>query len=132
MKKILLLPGTKWQIHLAKKIKEKGYKLYVIDPAQDAPCKKCADIFLQADIFDDRKIDQFIQSNPIDAVISDECDIATVVIARIGQKFHLPSIGLEMAGFYTNKRRMRDFIRSTKCVGQKRKRTIFIENGIAL
>jgi hypothetical protein len=114
MKKILLLPGTKWQIHLAKKIKEKGYKLYVIDPAQDAPCKKCADIFLQADIFDDRKIDQFIQSNPIDAVISDECDIATVVIARIGQKFHLPSIGLEMAGFYTNKRRMRDFCKEIK------------------
>ena len=114
MKKILLLPGTKWQIHLAKKIKEKGYKLYVVDPAQDAPCKKYADVFLQADIFDNKSIDQFIQCDPIDAVISDECDIATVVIARIGEKFRLPSIGLEMAGFYTDKRRMRDFCREIK------------------
>lgn len=114
MKKILLLPGTKWQIHLAKKIKDRGYGLYVIDPALDAPCKKYADVFFQADIFDDEKIDQFIQCNPIDAVISDECDIATLVIARIGQKFHLPSIGLEIAGLYTDKRRMRDFCKEIK------------------
>lgn len=114
MKKILLLPGTKWQIHLAKRIKEKGYELYVIDPARDAPCKKYADVFLQADIFDDKKIDQFIDCNPIDAIISDECDIATPVIARIGQKFHLSSISLEMAELYTNKHRMRDFCKEIK------------------
>lgn len=114
MKKILLLPGTKWQLPLAKKIKERGYELYVVDPSQDAPCKKYADLFLKSDIFDAESIDKFIQYNLIDAIISDECDIATPIISRIGQKFNLSSISSEMASLYTNKHRMRDFCREIK------------------
>lgn len=108
-KRILLLPGTKWQLYLAEKIKKRGYCLYVVDPSADAPCRKYADKFLQSDIFDKVKIDKFIEQNPIDAVISDECDIATPVIARIGEKFSLSTIGVELARLYTDKYKMREF-----------------------
>lgn len=108
-KRILLLPGTKWQLNLAKRIKKRGYKLYVIDPSANAPCKEYADKFLEADIFNEEKINQFIKYNPVDAVISDECDIATTVVARIGEKFNLPTIGSEMAKLYTDKYQMREF-----------------------
>lgn len=111
MKKILLLPGTKWQLNLARKIKEKEFELYVVDPSKDAPCKMYADAFLESDIFDNEKVDNFIQKENIDAVISDECDIAMPVIARIGEKFHLPAISSEMVKLYTNKYRMREFCR---------------------
>lgn len=111
MKKILLLPGTKWQLNLARKIKERGFELYVVDPSNDAPCKMYADAFLESDIFDDEKVDNFIQRENIDAIISDECDIAMPVIARIGEKFHLPAISSEMVKLYTNKYRMREFCR---------------------
>ncbi len=111
-KTILLLPGTKWQLDLAKTIKKRGYRLYVIDPSPNAPCKEYADKFLESDIFDNTKIDQFITDNPIDAVVSDECDIAMPVVARIGEKFKLSTINSNMAKLYTNKYKMREFCKN--------------------
>ncbi|MEI3178167.1 MAG: ATP-grasp domain-containing protein [Lachnospiraceae bacterium] len=110
-KTILLLPGTKWQMDLARTIRERGYNLYVADPSENAPCRAYADKFLQSDIFDNKKIDAFIERNPIDAVVSDECDIATPVIARIGEKFHLATIGSAEARLFTDKYKMKEFCR---------------------
>ena len=41
-KTILLLPGTKWQMDLARTIRERGYNLYVADPSENAPCRAYA------------------------------------------------------------------------------------------
>lgn len=111
-KKLLLLPGTKWQLALARKIKELGYTLYVVDPSDNAPCREYADIFLNVDIFDEESIDKFISEHPIDGVVSDECDIATTVLARIGEKFGLSNIGHELARLYSDKYAMRQFCKN--------------------
>lgn len=113
-KSILLLPGTKWQVELAKTIKKLGYTLYVVDPSKTCSCEQYADIFLNVDIYDQVSIDDFIKQHPIDGVISDECDIATPIVTRIGQKFNLQNIGYEMSILYTDKYAMREFCKKNK------------------
>lgn len=108
-KRFLILPGTKWQLALVKRITEIGHLVYLVDPSENPPCAKYADKWLKADIFDEATIEMFIDKNPIDAVISDECDIATPIIARIGEKHQLTAISPSLARLYTDKYRMREF-----------------------
>ncbi len=106
---LLLLPGSLWQVPLAKKLKALNYTVYVVDPNFDAPCFEFADEFLQADIFDIEAIDRFIEQHPIDGILSDECDIATVLVAELSERYNLPSIGVDVAKLYSDKSLMRDF-----------------------
>lgn len=111
-KTILVLPGTKWQVELVKKIKEKGHKVIVVNPATDSPCFKYADNYLQSDIFDKKAVITFGKDNKINAILSDECDIAMNLIAELGLEFKVPTISPAMASLYTDKFRMREFSKS--------------------
>ena len=102
-KNILVLPGTKWQVELVKKIKELGHKVFVVNPASDSPCFEYADAFLQSDIFDKQRVIQFGKSHKINAILSDECDIAMNLIAELGEEFNVPTLDKETAALYTDK-----------------------------
>lgn len=108
-KTVLVLPGTFWQVQLVQKIKEMGYKALVVNPAADSPCFEYADGHLQSDIFDKENVIAYGKENHIDAVMSDECDIAMNLIAELGTSFNVPTLDEETAALFTDKFLMREF-----------------------
>lgn len=108
-KTILVLPGTFWQVQLVQKIKEMGHKALVVNPAPDSPCFQYADGHLQSDIFAEDKVIAYGKENHIDAVMSDECDIAMNLIAELGKVFNVPTLDEDTAALYTDKFLMREF-----------------------
>ena len=107
MARILLIPGTKWQQALGEKILQTKNELYVVSPENDAPCKEMAQGYYQSDIFNVEGIEQFAKDNCIDAIVSDECDIAMPVVAELGERLHYHTLSREAAALYTNKYLMR-------------------------
>ncbi len=108
-KTILVLPGTFWQVQLVQKIKEMGHKALVVNPAPDSPCFQYADGHLQSDIFAEDKVIAYGKENHIDAVMSDECDIAMNLIAELGKVFNVLTLDEDTAALYTDKFLMREF-----------------------
>lgn len=110
-KKIVVLPGAIWQVPIVKKIGEMGYESIVVNPAVDSPAFKFADKTIQSDIFAKQNYLEDVRKMQVNAVLSDECDIATKLIAEVADELHLPSQGQDIAELYTNKVRMREFLR---------------------
>lgn len=108
-KNVIVLPGTKWQIPLVKKLKSKGYRVVVFDYYDNQPAYEYADEYYLVDILDKERVYKLAKEYSAVAVISDECDIATPTIAWVSEKLGKPSIGCRMAELYTNKYQMRVF-----------------------
>lgn len=108
-KKILVFPGTQWQVPLIEKIQEMGHQALVVNPDPEAPGMKKADMTLISDIFDKEKVVEYGREQHIDAVISDECDIAMNMVAELGKVFNVPTMDEETAALYTDKFLMREF-----------------------
>lgn len=131
-KTILVLPGTFWQVQLVQKIKEMGYKVLVVNPAPDSPCFEYADGHLQSDIFDREKVIAYGKMNHIDAVMSDECDIAMNLIAELGKVFGVPTLDEETAALFTDKFLMREFSKKHGLKYPEYKFCKTVEDAIAL
>lgn len=116
MKNILVLPGTLWQLALVDKIREMGHKALVVNPAPDSIAFSHADAYLQSDIFDIDKVVSWGKEHHVDAVMSDECDIAMNLVAELGKIFDVPTLDEETASLYTDKFLMREF---SKKIGLK-------------
>ena len=108
-KKILVLPGTQWQVPLIEKIQEMGHQAFVVNPDPKAPGMLIANKKLVSDIFAKEKVILFGREQCIDAVLSDECDIAMNFIAELGKEFGAPTLDKETAALYTDKFLMREF-----------------------
>lgn len=108
-KNVLVLPGTKWSEGLCKKIKEEEHKIFLVSPEENPYCRDYADVFFKSDIFDIDSIIAFCKEKKIDAIVSDECDIAIPVVAELGEKLGLPVIDRNTAALYTDKFLMREF-----------------------
>lgn len=109
MKNVLVLPGTQWQVALLDKIREMGHKAYVVNPDPKAPGFSHADGGLVSDIFDKERVVAFGRDKCVDAVMSDECDIAMNLVAELGKTFHASTLDEETAALYTDKFLMREF-----------------------
>lgn len=107
MKKVLLLPGARWQVKLAERLKSLGFSLTVIDPNPSAPCVALADGYFQCDLRNQADIIDFCSHGKFDAVLSEECDIAMPLVAQIGEKLGLPALSVGDAMVYTDKYLMR-------------------------
>lgn len=135
--KLLVLPGTKWQVPLMKKIKSMGHELHVINPVKVDGVYQFADFFYESDIFDYEHNIAYCKDNGIDAVVSDECDIATDVVAILNDKIGANGISVEMAELFTNKYKMREFCRKHNlcpipyklCESKDEALSFFRENG---
>ena len=108
-KKILVLPGTQWQVPLIEKIQEMGHQALVVNPDPNAPGMKKADLCLISDIFDKQRVVEFGRAQKIDAVMSDECDIAMNMVAELGKSFNVPTMDEDTAALFTDKFLMREF-----------------------
>ncbi len=109
MKTILVFPGSHWQEPLVKKIKEMGNNVILVSPEENPPCKTNADTFCRSDIFDMETILDFCKDKKIDAVLSDQCDIAIPLVAEIGARLKTRVLSRETASLYTDKFLMREF-----------------------
>ena len=110
-KNILVLPGTLWQVPLISKIQEMGHRALVVNPAPNAPGMQMADIPLVSDIFDRERIVSFGRRHRVDAVVSDECDIAMNMVAELGKIFQVQTVSTDVAALFTDKFLMREFSR---------------------
>ena len=110
-KTILVLPGSNWQIELVKKVRQMGHKVLVVNPYENSPCFPYADGYLQSDIFDFEKVVAYCRENEVEAIVSDECDIAMPLVARLGEELELPTLDSESARLFTDKFQMREFCR---------------------
>lgn len=108
-KLIMVIAGSQWQIPIVKKIKAMGHRALVVNLYEDSPAFKYADFREVADILDKEKCLAIAKKYQIDAVLSEECDIATPTVAYIAARLGLPSLTEEMAHLYTDKSMMREF-----------------------
>ena len=107
--KILVLPGTVWQVPLMKKIKKLGHELFLVNPVKIEGVYEIADHFFKADIFAYDVIVPYCKENKIDIVMSEECDIAVDAVSRYNEAIGKNSISVEIAELFTNKAKMRSF-----------------------
>lgn len=108
-KTFLVLPGTVWQLALIDKIRELGHKVLVVNPATNSPGFGHADGYLKSDIFDKEKVISYGKMNNVNAILSDECDIAMNLIAQLGEELNVPVLDCETAALFTDKFLMREF-----------------------
>ena len=108
-KNILVMPGTFWVKALCKRIKELGNKVILVDPHEDCPCREYADVYLKSDIFAWDSVLAFAKEQKVDAVMSDECDIAMPMISRLGEELGLSVQSSEIVKYFTDKFLMREF-----------------------
>lgn len=108
-KTVVVLPGSFWQIPIVKKCRSMGYRTLAVNPYVDSPAFAYADGHLQSDIFDMERVIAYCKTEKADAVISDECDIAMPLIAKIGKRLSLSTLDQESAYLFTNKHAMREF-----------------------
>jgi biotin carboxylase len=109
---VLILPASEWVVPLIMKAKKMDYNVFVVNPYEDSPGFKYADKYLISDIFDYEKVIKFAKENNINAIASDECDIAMPAIAKIGKALGLPAISEKTATIFQDKFEMREFCRS--------------------
>ena len=106
---VLILPASEWLVPLIKKAKELGHNVYVVNPDIDSPGFEFSDEYLLSDIFDSEKVIQFAKKNHVNAVISDECDIAMPLVAKIGKSLGITALSEKTATIYQDKFAMREF-----------------------
>lgn len=106
---IMVIAGSRWQIPILKKIREMGYSSLVVNLYPDSPAFPYADYSEVVDILDKESCLSIARKYSIDAVLSEECDIAMPTVAYIADALSLPSLGVENAALYTNKSMMRRF-----------------------
>lgn len=131
-KKVLILPGTQWQVPLIEKVQEMGHQAFVVNPDSNAPGMRKADRTLVSDIFDKKKVIAFGKEQQIDAVMSDECDIAMNLVAELGKTFNVPTLDEETAALYTDKFLMREFSKKYGLLYPEYKFCKTVEDAIAL
>ena len=108
-KTAVVLPGSAWQVPLVKRLKKCGHAVFVVDPHDDPPARAFADGQLQSDIFDIKAVESYCKQVGADALMSDECDIAMPLVARLCARLSLGGIDEQSAHLFTNKHAMREF-----------------------
>ncbi len=109
MKTVFVIAGSYWQIPIIQKIKEMGHRVLVVNPYDDSPAFEYADGHLKSDILNIGNCLNYAKEQNIDAVISEECDIAMPVVAAVAEEMNLPSLGHDSAHLFTDKYAMREF-----------------------
>lgn len=111
MSKVMVLPGTQWQVPLIKKIKKSGHMVYLVNPIRNRGVCELADCNFDSDIFAIDAIEQYARDHGIEAIVSDECDIAMPVVSELGRRLQLNTLSCDAASLYTDKFLMREFCR---------------------
>ena len=109
MADILVITGGKWQVPLVQKIKEMGHRVYNTNLYPDSPAFSFSDGFHVTDVLDLKENLSYAESLGVQAVVTDQSDIAVPTVAYVADALGLPGIGEDKAKLFTNKYLMRQF-----------------------
>lgn len=110
-KRLMVVGGTVYQIPLIKKAQEMGIKVINIDGNKNAPGLKVADESVVIDILNYKEVIKIAFEKSIHGIVTDQSDIALRTVCNVGQSLNLPSISFEEIDLFTNKFKMREFLR---------------------
>ena len=107
MKKILLIGGGTWQVPIAQQIKQAGHTLICSNLYKDSPCFELADHSHVIDVLNKKRNLALAQAYHIDAVVTDQSDIAVPTVAYVAENMNIPGVSESIAELFTNKFLMR-------------------------
>ena len=113
MKTVMILGAGFGQIPFIRICKSKGYRVIVVSPRGNYPGFDIADEFVYADTTDKEYILSIAKKKKIDAVLTDQTDVAVPTVAYIAEKTNLRGIGYEKALIFSDKYEMR--VAAQKC-----------------
>ena len=106
-KKILIIGGGEWQIPIIRKAKSMGYYVINTNLYENSPGFEFADQVAVVDVLDLEHNLKIAKKHQVDAVVTDQSDIAVKTVAYVAEKMALVGVSIDIAELYTNKYRMR-------------------------
>src|SRR5882757_9968166 len=88
--KVLVVAGGEWQVPLVRKVKELGFTALCSSLYPDSPAFKFADGTFIADVRDRQANLAYAREQKVDAVLSDQSDMAVPTVAYICEQLGLP------------------------------------------
>jgi formate-dependent phosphoribosylglycinamide formyltransferase (GAR transformylase) len=115
MKKNALVIGAGvWQIPMITFLKNKGFKVFVVDPYIFSPGVKIADGHLQSDVRYADEVIPMIGNKPFKIITSDQSDIAVKTVAKLTEHYFLQGNKLDVVMKFSNKFFMRQLAQQLK------------------
>jgi len=112
--RVLIVGGGFNQLELVRSAKSRGYQVVVTDANEYPPCRSEANEFFQVDTTDRAGTLRVAQFCEIDAVTTDQSDVAVPTVAYVAETLSLPGIGFKTALRFTNKYLMREAVRKLR------------------
>lgn len=106
-KKILVIGGGEWQKPIIEKIKSRGGFVICSNLYSDTPGAKSAQAFEYADVKDIERNISIAKKYSIDAVVTDQSDIAVRTVAHVAKELNLPGNQIDSIDKFTDKLAMR-------------------------
>ena len=107
-KRVLLLGAGIGQLFLAKKIKQDGHYLIIIAFNYLPEVIALADKFIHQDLYDKDSVCKIASEERVDAVLSDQHDIISPLVAYVADFLNLPGNHYGQVLSYTDKNLFRD------------------------
>lgn len=111
MSKVMVVAGGEWQCSIVKTIKKMGHFVICTNLYENSPAFNYSDVGEVVDVLDKEKNLEIARKYNIDAVLTDQSDIAVPTVAYVAENMQLRGIGENMAELFTNKYCMREFCR---------------------
>ena len=92
--------------------KSLGLKVLVTDMYENPPCKDLADVFVQLDTTDMEGNLEIATKHKIDAIMTDQTDVAVPTVAYVAESMGIEGIGYESSLRFTNKYTMRKYLKT--------------------
>ena len=109
MKKVLILGAAAVQMDAILQLKKMGCETFAVAMAKDGPGVDKADHFAIINVLDEKKLEEYILNNQIDAVYSTGSDLAMPVACRLSERLNLPHlVSSETAYICNHKNAMRE------------------------
>lgn len=105
----MIIGGGEWQIPVIRKAKQLGLFVINTNLYPKSLGFKDADVGLVADVLDKEQNLAYAKEWNVDAVITDQSDIAVPTVAYVAEHMQLKGVGTAVADLFTNKSLMRKF-----------------------
>ncbi len=109
MKRILVIAGGEWQIPLIRTAKAMGHYVVNTNLYADSPGFAYADAHAVVDVLDIEQNIAVARQYQVDAVVTDQTDIAVRSVAQVATALQIPGIGVDVAQRFTSKYLMREY-----------------------
>ena len=109
MKRVMIIAGGPWQVPLVQTARRLDHYVICTNLHADSPAFEFSQTYEVGDVLDRERQLEFARKHKVDAVITDQSDIAVPSVAYVCEQLGLPGIGIDKALLFTNKFRMREF-----------------------